>query len=144
MEKPGDWNTSPTAFDSLMVFSGKYSYRLDSLIEYSPGFARKTGEINHGNFDEIRIKVMAFCSDTLTDFPIIVSVGNAEKGLYIYASSQVGNFVSPGEWMPGFLVFEMPEILSPEDELRIYIWNPRKQTVYLDDLAIEFFNGIHR
>lgn len=140
MEKPGDWNTSPAAFDSLMVFSGKYSFRVDSVNEYSPGFARKISELNQGNFRNIKIQVMVFCSDTLTDFPMIISVGNAEKGLYIYASSQVGNFVNPGKWAPAFLVFEMPEILSPEDELRIYIWNPQKQTVYLDDLTIEFYN----
>lgn len=139
MEKPGDWNTSPAAFDSLMVFSGKYSYRLDSLNEYSPAFAGKTGEINQGNFDEIRIKVMAFCSDTIRDLPIVISVDNAGKGNYIWASSKIENFVSPDEWSPAFFVFPLPEIISPEDELKIYIWNPKKQTVYLDDLAISCY-----
>lgn len=139
MEKPGDWNSSPAAFDSLIAFSGKYSYRMDSLIEYSVGFATKTGEMNHGNFDEIRIKVMAFCSDSIRNLPIVISVDNAEKGNYIWASSNIENFVGPNEWAPAFFVFPLPEIISPEDELKIYIWNPKKQTVYLDDLAIRFY-----
>jgi len=140
MEKPGDWNTNPAAFDSLIVFAGKYSYRMDSLNEYSPGFAKKIKEINGGNFNRILVKVMAFCSDTIAELPIVISVNNAEKGNYVWASSKIENFVSPCKWSPAFFVFEMPEILASEDELKIYICNPEKQTVYLDDLVINFYN----
>lgn len=138
-ETPGEFNSDHRAFDSLNVFSEKFSYRLDSLNEYSPGFSWKTKEINQGNFDEIRIKVMAFCTDTIRDLPIVISVDNAEKGNYIWASSKIENFASPNEWAPAFFVFPLPEIISQEDELKIYIWNPKKQVVYLDDLTIEFY-----
>jgi len=138
-EKPGDQNANPAAFDSIRLFSGKYSFHLDSLNEYSPGFATKIGEMNAGNFDEIRIKVMAFCSDSIRDLPIVISVDNVQKGNYIWASSKIENFAGPNEWAPAFFVFFLPEIISPEDDLKIYIWNPKKQVVYLDDLTISCY-----
>jgi hypothetical protein len=141
MEKPGDRNTNPAAFDSIKVFEGKYSYRMDGLNEYSPGFAMKIKEINGGNLSRILVKVMAFCPDPIADLPIVISVDNAEKGNYIWASSKIKNYAIPGQWSPAFFVFEMPEILASEDELKIYIWNPKKQMVYLDDLLIGFYNN---
>jgi len=135
------WGGSEANLDSNIVYSGKFSYKLDAANEYSPAFKGSLADFNIGKSDQIKVSLMAFSPDSLTNMPIVISVENAAKGGYIWASSHIENFIVPQKWGQAFFNFEMPEFLSPDDILKIYIWNPEKKVIYLDDIEIGFYEA---
>jgi hypothetical protein len=42
-------------------------------------------------------------------------------------------------WREGHIGFKLPEITDEMDYIKLYIWNVKKGTYYLDDLKIDFY-----
>jgi len=135
------WGGSGANLDSVIVHAGKFSLRLDDFTEYSPAFTSRLADLNGGKFDKIKVSLWAFSKDSLTNMPIVISIENAAKGGYIWASSHIENFIVPQKWGQAFFNFEFPEILSPDDILKIYVWNPEKKVIYLDDVQIGLYQA---
>jgi hypothetical protein len=135
------WDGSEANLDSNIVHSGKFSYKLDTATEYSPAFTGTLADLNIGKTGQIKVSLMAFSSDSLTNMPIVISIENKEKGGYVWSSSHIENFIEPQKWGQAFFNFELPEILSPDDILKIYVWNAEKKVIYLDDVEIGFYQA---
>nr|NQU89093.1 glycosyltransferase family 39 protein [Bacteroidota bacterium] len=133
------WGGLLSQLDSLHVKNGKYSYMLDESVEYSPGIEIKVQQINRGNFNKIVVSLWAFSVDTLKNMPVVITFDNPEDGNYIWATSKIENFTTPGKWGQAFFVFPVPDEISPSDEIKVYIWNVEKARMYLDDFRVAFF-----
>lgn len=44
-----------------------------------------------------------------------------------------------GEWQQVFVTFELPATAFPDDEVKIHLWNPNKNSFYLDDVTFSSF-----
>jgi hypothetical protein len=135
------WGGSEANLNSAILHSGKFSFTLDGQTEYSPAFTGRLADLNVRNFDKIKVSLWAFSPDSLANMPIVISIENKEKGGYIWASSHIENFIEPQKWGQAFFNFEVSEILSPDDILKIYVWNAEKKTIYLDDIEIGFYSS---
>jgi hypothetical protein len=135
------WGGSEANLDSNFAYSGKFSFRMDAKTEYSPAFVIRVADVNNSKFDRIKVSLWAFSPDVITNMPIVISIENNKKGGYIWASSHIENFIEPKKWGQAFFNFEVPEILSPDDVLKIYIWNVGKNVIYIDDEIIGFYNS---
>jgi len=135
------WGGSEANLDSNFVHSGRFSFRMDSNAEYSPAFTLRVGDVNEAKFDRIKVSLWAYSPDVLNNMPIVISFENPEKGGYIWASSHIENFIEPQKWGQAFFEFEVPEILSPDDILKIYVWNAEKKLIYIDDEIIAFYHS---
>jgi hypothetical protein len=135
------WGGSEANLHSSIVNSGKFSYKLDASTEYSPAFTSRLADLNLGKSDKIKVSLMAFSPDSLSNMPIVISIENKEKGGYVWAGSHIENFIEPQKWGQAFFNFEVPDIFSPDDILKIYVWNPEKKVIYLDDIQIGFYQA---
>ena len=136
------WGGKPEQLDSSKFVFGKFSYKLDKTVEYGPAFTKKISEINGGNFNKIHIALWAFAPEPISNMPIVISIENAEKGGYIWASSHIENFIFQDEWGRAFFNFDMPEVKSKDDVLKIYVWNVERKNLFIDDFSIEFLKII--
>ena len=42
-----------------------------------------------------------------------------------------------GKWRTKSYAIRLSQLESPQDELRIYFWNPQKNTVLIDDIEMD-------
>jgi hypothetical protein len=141
--EPGKDSTQIT---SGFVHSGKYSLVVDQRQEYTPGMCNTVGSLSE-KFDintVIKATVYIYPLQTL-DKPntlFIISLENGNKS-YSYSSIDLkAQELVPGKWNKVMLQTTAPEIKSPDDLIKVYIWNPGKQLFYMDDLNVEVVNKV--
>lgn len=64
---------------------------------------------------------------------------NSNNESVAWSGSKFQHYLEPGKWGKVFLNFTMPDDISDDDILKIYVWNPGRNTVYLDDFEIVLF-----
>jgi hypothetical protein len=124
-------------------FSGTHSFRMDSL-EFSPGLWRKVSEIpgiTGGNQVQASAWVLAQDSIQGTNASLVITLEHNGEA-YLYAPAYlVKSGLQPGKWGKVTLTVSLPDIKSKNDLLKVYLWNPGKQLIYLDDLSVELLKA---
>ena len=133
------WGGDPANLDTTLFHHGGASYRFDANTEYGPAFEIKVGEVNNGGFDRIKMSVFVHSIDSLTNVPLVVSIENEEGKGYVWAASKIENFVGPRQWDQVFFDFNMPEIKSQNDKIKVYVWNVERKRFYIDDFVVGFY-----
>ncbi len=133
-------STANNHLDSIHVVSRPYSYKLDSLTEYAPGFQTRVGEVLNGNFMKIEFKADVFAKEEIENAVIVLTLSH-EGEQYLWQPSQIQNFSIPGKWKACFLSHYFNEIKSPDDVLNIYIWNQSRSTFFMDNIHVKFYQS---
>lgn len=123
--------TDSTFLVQQPVHSGQYAYRMDSLVEFSPTIETTAGEL----YKDSKFLVLSFWGYH-NDNPNAQLVLSFEGEVKDWSSVILGNFTGPGSWGQAVLVRKLPEGILPGDPVKIYVWNPDKKTVYIDDIRI--------
>jgi len=134
------WGGNPANLDSTVSFEGKYSYSFDDVTEYGPAFEKRIADINGGEFSVIKVSLFAYASELLKDAPLVITIED-QKGGYVWAASRIENFVESDQWGQAFFTFEMPEVRSLDDKIKIYVWNAEKKRLNIDDIVVGFYGG---
>lgn len=121
--------------------SPPYSFRLDSITEYAPGFKSRVGDINNGDFDRVEIEVSVFAKNPIKNAVIVMTINNGKED-YIWRGMPMQYFVKPGSWQKAFLSYRFYETLSKDDVLNIFFWDQKKSTLFIDNARIRFYNDI--
>ena len=124
--------------DTIFFISKPNAFVLDSTTQFSPGYKATASEINGGKFSRIEVELAAFSFEEIKNTIIVLSIENKGEA-YFWRGSQVQNFVFPWKWGKGFFACQIPEIKNPDDLLKIYVWNPGKSKVFIDDFEVRFF-----
>jgi hypothetical protein len=132
----------PNLEDSI-VFSGRYSYRLDSLTEWSPAFRTPYKEITSEDHAWIRVGVQIFPTDTneLNSARLVVNFKHKRK-MYKYRAFTFNDFnheAIPGKWNLLTYDYLTPEVRTTDDILEIYVWNLGKSKCFIDDITVDVF-----
>jgi hypothetical protein len=140
-----DFETSHAGIDQKrysrdVALSGKQSLKIDSTCEFSPGLFRKASELT-GKSEGIQlwssVSVYSDTSFSINQATLVISVED-KHGSYYYRSVSFETLqLLPGQWNTIKLTARIPEIRSPKDEVKVYIWHRGKQTLYMDDLVVE-------
>jgi hypothetical protein len=139
--KPGDhWRVAASALDTSVVYQGKYSIHMNPDIEYGPTFEIPAGDI--GMTEGCTVKIRAMVNSPLESSKafIIFSLEQWDAPVYSWVASSVSNYAVPNVWSPVFLTVPVNELKSTRDILKIYIWNPGKEHLYVDGIQIEVYN----
>ena len=146
-ENPGDaWDPSFLSRD--IVHRGVAALVMHWRTEYSPGVCQKVAEIQISRSDSSKpgnlqpvIRAVAYVylpepanrSNTL----LVISFENKNKP-YSYTSLNLNDQkLRPNCWNRVSLSVPVPQFKSPDDLLKVYIWNPGKQLFYLDDVRVD-------
>lgn len=124
-----------------MGYNGRGSLRMGEEMEFSPGIDIKYKDITQKEYAWLRVSVRIFVpQNSEGGFPLLAMAFHHKDAAYKYRSSE---FLNPqlkkGEWNLVTLEYQTPEARSIEDNLKVYVWNRDRKTVYIDDLIVECF-----
>ncbi len=144
-EQPGD-GADPSLISREVVHRGNFAYLMDGRTEFSPGLCTYTKDLKIPTDSslpptvELGIRAVVYVyltekSDANT--LLVISFENKNKP-YSYTSLNLNEQnLRLGRWNRVSLAAPLPLFKSPDDLLKVYVWNPGKQLFYMDDLRVE-------
>jgi hypothetical protein len=135
-------------YDSLVVLSGRYSFRLDSHWVYTPGFDHKFREVVQSDYAWIRASVNVYpTADIKTNDALLVVTFDHGGRYYKYRGVRMSEpefDVKPGQWNRITMDYITPEVRSKRDGISIYVWYQGKDPLYVDNLKVEVFESLEQ
>lgn len=137
-------NKQAANYDSIFVYSGNYSFRLDSNMQYSPGFSSSFRDLTRHYYAWIRASaiVMVPEKEQMDKLRLVVHFTNKGR-VYKYRAWPLSSEryeAKPGEWTKIWIDYMTPEVVSSSDKLKVYLWYQGAEPVYVDNLKIELFH----
>ncbi len=128
-------------YDSTISHSGKYSFRMDSTMIYSPKVQCPFHEITDHYYAWIRSSVYIYPTSEMKSedlFLVTHFLYNSRPHKY-RTSSNRGKKLKVNQWNKMDMDYLTPEMRSRDEICRIYIWYRGKEIIYIDDLKVEIF-----
>ena len=127
--------------DSAVAYSGRFSFRLDSTVIYSPAVEVPYSRLTKKDHAWIRVTANVYpITDPTTD-PFSLIVHFTHNG-YAYKYRGLNSEEikpSPNQWTHLTFDYLTPEVRRTSDNLKVYFWLRGKAPVYVDDLRVEVF-----
>jgi ABC-type cobalt transport system substrate-binding protein len=138
-ELPGDaWD--PSYFTTDIVHRGRQAFIMDGRTEYSQGVSQKVSTLPlKGPKPELRTSMYVYLPALVTGVKtrLIISFEHKDKS-YSYSELDLNSLkIRLNRWNRVSLTTPLPIFTSPDDLVKVYIWNPGKQLFYIDDLKVE-------
>ncbi len=139
MESERGWKNYKTVTTGI-AHSGNKSSKIDEFSPYSIAFEKGLKYFKNINNPYIVVHSYVF-SETLPENPRIIAAFSNKGKTIDYKAFYFRDKIIPGQWSPVEYVIPLPDSVSEEDNVKIYIWNPAKgETMYVDDMKIEFIS----
>jgi len=121
--------------------SGKYSYRMDSLSEWAPGFNCNVNDMIKNRNNLIMISLSLYPLGTMKDVQIVSEVVSGNKSLF-WSATHVNEFfpeTTVKKWVKAYHSIKLPDIdlNNPNVIVKVYIWNQGKRNFYMDDFEVK-------
>ena len=130
------WGKDISGLDTLKVNKGKYSYRLEKATEYGPTFEHKLSELSIDSPFSIKVSINAYSKEIPNNIHLVMTLQTEDKKDDFWGSSDFDKYCIPGKWCTVFLNHSFEKTYSPDDKLKIFAWNNKGKTVYIDNLKI--------
>lgn len=138
--------TNEAAYTKRLLFLGAYDDRPDSIYmltpedPFAPGPDIRFADLTPKDHAWLRISARWRAKDAVGDPPVIVATFHHKGETYKYTTRSWGLPDPPEqEWMTISFDYITPEARSPDDNLKVYIWNQHGGTHRVDDLRVEVF-----
>ncbi len=130
----GSQNTSTAAAYSLPAAGV-----VDSAREYGATVVLKAAELKNIAHLEVLVNGQVWCSQKFADVQLVVSV-TSKTGTLFYQNFMLSEYLKPASaWQQMAFQFVLPAFETPEDELKIYLWNPKKALLFYDDYEVVIY-----
>jgi len=128
------WDHEIDLQNKEVAHSGMYSQKLDGNTEFSVGYKNESTSLQVSKSELIKAEGWFYCSDSVRDAALVISfLKNGET--ISYSSAALKNFfIAKDKWTKVFLTTPIP---GEKCEMFIYIWNPKRETFYIDDLSVK-------
>lgn len=136
MENVKFWG-GPTAVVKGLAHSGSYACKLDSVNIYSYGFQSVFENIGKKIPKKVNITLWVYSMQPDPDATIVIAVNSNGQSKYWQNTGMVG-IAKAKEWTEISASFDLPANLDIKDELSVFVWNPNKRELYLDDFKVSF------
>ncbi len=133
------WGATEKNMDSSVAMHGKFSYRLDSTVKYSPTYSGTYKELGINKPGSATLDISLFVYLTENSNPSVVfenqskRKGNTWKGYNIRKLKNINN-----EWIKVRFSFTISSEYNNSDSFKIFIWDQNGSACYLDQLKIRF------
>lgn len=144
-EEKNTWDKDTSILTTEKVMYGKYAVKLDARDEYGPSSNNVISEMTDSTFNRISVSLWAYATGVFKDAQIVASLNYRDEENqiyenYLWISTKFEYFIEKEQWGQVFFSFPMPEFRSRNDELKIYVWNPDKNPLYIDNIEIKAYN----
>lgn len=116
--------------------SGSFSSKLDSAFEYSFGIGSKFSSFNSKLPKKVFVTVWINSTVPNLDASIVCEQNINGKSLKWKDFPLIESVKKANEWVEVKTSFDMPANITPDTELKVYVWNPKKHLFYVDDMEI--------
>ncbi|MGB3075017.1 MAG: hypothetical protein WBB36_06835 [Chitinophagales bacterium] len=151
-ELKSNWKVADTLFtnefeneksdgrDSVIVFSGKYSCRVNESNGYAPGFTTEVRRLGFLLPGTIQVGAMFYASqipfDQQKHAVFVISLEHNSE-VYFWKGLDIDNEIRDLRiWKKVFFNIQIPVPKDSVDVLKVYVWNPHAPVIYLDDLSV--------
>jgi len=128
------WIPAGCTVDSLNKYEGKYSFKLDENVEYSPTLKIEIGKLGKLEFD-VSTKVFALLPEK-SKAELVLEIERNGKSLEWYSATISHDAAIQTVWKSTNLKHHFSN-LQPGDILKVYVWNSGKKTVFIDNLEVK-------
>ena len=144
-ELAGDaWD--PSYLSTETVHKGKFSFIMDGRTEFSQGVTQPVSTLTlKGPKPELLASVYVFLPERVIGIQtrLIISFEHQNQS-YSYTAVDINQQnLRLNRWCRVSLTAPLPEFKSPDDVLKVYLWNPGKQKFYMDDLQVRMIAHNH-
>ncbi|NTW33347.1 MAG: glycosyltransferase family 39 protein [Bacteroidetes bacterium] len=138
------WDKDTSILTTEKVCYGKYAVKLDAQNEYGPAYVSRISKMTDKIFKRVNVSLWSFAAGNFKDAQIVATINfkddeNQVYENYFWLSSKFEYFIDKNKWGQVFFSFNLPELRSKNDELKIYVWNPDKQPLYIDNFELKLF-----
>jgi hypothetical protein len=141
-EEKNTWNKDTSIITTENVWKGNCAIKLGAKDEYGPAYANRIFMMTEKPFKRVKVSLWAYATGVFKDAQIVATLNlkddeNQVYENYFWLSSKFEYFIDKGRWGQVFFSFNLPELRSRNDELKIYVWNPDKQPLYIDNFELK-------
>ncbi len=125
--------------DSSFSYSGKLSLRIDSSDEFCITLKTTVKALFRDHEGCVNVSAWVLARDTF-NVQAVMDIGQPNSKNRDWQAKLLHQFVTQkGRWQEVFATFQIPASAYPDDEVSIYLWNPGKNSFYLDDFTVSSF-----
>ncbi len=119
--------------------SFNHSGFLNEKYEYCKGFSRELWSIGRKKWSKAEVTIWVFStSKPYTNSKLVCTIEKNGKSV-LWQGTTIDDFLtSQGKWYKVYTSFNIPADVSGDNKLQVYVWNPDKQNLFVDDLKIVF------
>lgn len=120
------------------AYSGKQSSRIGNDQEYSLTFEYPYQDIPRNKRSKIDIQMQIFASAIDHDAKLVIEASGDEMEIYWYGVSLKNLLSKTEEWETIKYTFDIPVELNNAKQIKIYVYNPSRTLLYIDDISLDF------
>ena len=127
--------------DSMLHYTGKYSFKLNNNIKQSPSIEATYAEITQKDYAWIKVKTYVYSINDLKENPFnLIVTFNHNQYPYKYIRYPSGKMnMKLNTWNKIEFDYLTPEVRSKEDYLKVYFEHDNDGALYIDDLEVEVY-----
>jgi len=118
--------------------SGKFSSRIDSVLQYSFGYADLFKNINDTLPEKVDVDFWILYPQTGIKTNLVVSIDSVGKNIFWAGIELVDSIKTPNQWKEIKATVNLPAKIMATDKIAVYVWNNDKRSAYVDDLKVTF------
>lgn len=139
------WDKDTSVITTENVKYNKHALKLGPADVYGPSCTSIFSKMYHKPLKNIRISLWAYCTQLPKDAQIVATISFKDEDNqifenYFWLSSKLEYFIEKGKWGQVFFSFNLPALKSINDELKIYVWNPDKNTIFIDNFELKAYS----
>lgn len=132
--KPG--NTLYRSFFSTATDEKHTLAKLDPATEYGITASVKAKDLHNENNLKVLVDADFRSSSDLKDIQLVAAISNGEGQVFYHSFTLSDYFKPSAAWQKMEFQFVLPAFKTPEDELKVYLWNPGKMELEYDNWEV--------
>jgi len=118
--------------------SGSYSTFTNQDHEFSQVFEMDLDVAIYQGYRSMEISGWCCKEDDNTQAGFVVSVNSPDKTIKYHAIDLASDLKTTDAWELLKIKFVLPAQAPDDSKIRVYLWSPKKQSSFLDDVEIRF------
>lgn len=111
--------------------------------EFGPGYTALYNEILTGDHNFLA-GIIDFSADSnFTNAQLVISIEDGGKSIFYQTADLRTYFISPDTWQKAAIAVALHNLegITPTTVVKIYIWNPEKQTFFINSFEVKAYRG---
>lgn len=130
--------------NNSFAHTGSNSQKLNDQTEFSISYTENLRDIKHTKNTMVSGSAWFFTPDSSADAALVLSFERYGKPFEWYSNDFKKYNLHPGKWQQIVITRPLPELKTGNETIKFYVWNPNKQTFYIDDLELKIEDWVYQ